>query len=266
DGSCKAPHTWHHEVNSLIATIAPLGLPQHQTVIKIFSTTDCDALMHLIPVARATGIKLWAKMWTGGPSQFHREREGLHRALQTFPNAIEWLAGISVGSEHLFRGEIAAPDLRKQICDVKRMVQNEFGLVGIPVGTADSDVSLVKLANHEVLHAADIVHLNIYPFWNRHHVSGSLDVIASVLTSVRGILADDPEKIIAVGETGWPSCGAANGAAVPGVDNAKQYWREVGCWLHRAQVPWAWFSGVDEPSKPDMGGCAGVEKNWGVLT
>lgn len=155
-----------------------------------------------------------------------------------------------------------------QICEIKEMIQGpEFGLVGIPVGTADSDGALLQPKNFGVLHAADHVHVNVYPFWGGVDIAGAREHMIYILTQLRDILrrdSDGDRKVIAIGETGWPSVGT-NGLAHGNVGNAERYWREVGCWLHVNGVPWVWFSGVDEPWKPDMGGVGGAEQNFGVM-
>lgn len=159
---------------------------------------------------------------------------------------------------------MSAGEIAGQICDIKQMLQNEFGYTGIPVGCADTDGALAVPYNQQVMFAADHVFVNAYPFWGQAHVNDAHGQMIHTLERFRGYLADDPEKVIAFGETGWPSVGS-NAASVGNVANAEQYWREIGCWLHREGIPWVWFEGIDEPNKPDMGGVGGAEQNWGVM-
>ena len=159
---------------------------------------------------------------------------------------------------------MSAWEISSQICDIKRMVQHEFELTGIPVGCADTDGALGLPYNQQVLQAADHVNVNTHPFWSQVHVNDAQMQVMQVLSKFRGLLTDDPDKVIAFGETGWPSVGVY-GASIGDVPNAEKYWKDVGCWMHRERIPWAWFEGVDEPNKPDMGGVGGAEQNWGVL-
>ncbi|KAF8420353.1 glycoside hydrolase superfamily [Tirmania nivea] len=262
DGSCKLPHQWQREFEQLVAIVAPLELPQ--VVFKLFSTNDCGGFFKAIPAAIHTNTKVWAKLWTGRSGRYEQEKEALRQAVQAFPNANTWLAGISVGSEHLHRGEMSAWEITSQICDIKHMVQHELAFTGIPVGCADTDCALALPCNQQVLQAADHVNVNSYPFWSQVHVNDAQVQMTQVLGKLRRLLADDPDKVIAFGETGWPSMGV-HGASLGDVPNAEKYWKDVGCWMHRERIPWVWFEGIDEPNKPDMGGVGGAEQNWGVL-
>jgi len=159
---------------------------------------------------------------------------------------------------------MSAWEISSQICDIKQMVQHELGLTGIPVGCADTGGALALPYNQPVLHAADHVNVNAYPFWSQVHVNDAQIQMTQVLHKFRGLLADDPDKVIAFGETGWPSVGVY-GASLGNIPNAEKYWKDVGCWMHKEEIPWVWFQGVDEPNKPDMRGVGGAEQNWGVL-
>lgn len=262
DNTCKLPHVWQQEFEALSAAVAPLGLPH--VVFKIFSTSDCDGLIRAIPAALATNTKIWAKLWTGHRGRYQQEREALRHVLHAFPNAPSWLAGVSVGSEHLWRGEMSAPEIRDQICDIKQLVQVEFGYTGIPVGCADNDIGFEPPFNHQVMFAADHVNLNVYPFWDKVHINDALAEMQHTYAKFRDILRDDPDKIIALGEHGWPTIGS-HGAAIGDVASAEKYWKTVGCWLHREGIPWSWFEAIDEPNKPNMNGASGPEQNWGLM-
>ncbi|RPB28670.1 glycoside hydrolase [Terfezia boudieri ATCC MYA-4762] len=262
DMSCKLPHHWQHEFEQLSAAVASLELPQ--VVFKLFSTSDCGGFFKAIPAAINTNTKVWATLWTGHGGRYEQEKEALRQAIQAFPHAHTWLAGISVGSEHLHRGEMSAWEISSQICDIKQMVQYEFGLTGIPVGCADTGSSLALPYNQQAMWAADHVNVNTYPFWSQTHIDDAQFQMTQVLRNFRDLLADDPDKVIAFGETGWPSVGVY-GASFGDVPNAERYWKDVGCWMHKEKIPWVWFEGVDEPNKPDMGCVGGAEQNWGVL-
>lgn len=92
-------------------------------------------------------------MWAVDVNKFNAEKGALEYAMQQW--GTDWLAGVNVGSESLYRKEITPLDLAIQIWDVKGMV-NEAYKAGVPVGCADTWTSWVDGNNAIVIEASDV--------------------------------------------------------------------------------------------------------------
>ena len=53
--------------------------------------------------------------------------------------------------------------LAEQVWDIKGMVQNAFGAVNVPVGTADTWTAWVEGDTRPVIEAVDVVIMNAFP-------------------------------------------------------------------------------------------------------
>lgn len=121
---------------------------------KLFATSDCDTLKNAVPAAIAVKAKLWAGVWAVDVNKFTAEKNALEAAIREHGH--DWLAGINVGSESLYRKEITGHDLAQQIYDVKGMVQISLGAPSVPVGCADTWTMWVHPNSTEVREAVDV--------------------------------------------------------------------------------------------------------------
>ncbi len=153
-----------------------------------------------------------------------------------------------VGSEVLERGDLTEAQLIGYIRQVKQ------ALPGIPVTTADT---FNQLLNHpNVLAEVDVIYVNYYPFFDPNV---PLDVAVFVLNAWHNQLtAIAGGKEIIVSETGWPTCGANNGQAVPSFDNAAYYFLNFVSWARARNVNFFYFSAFDERWKGGREACFGL--------
>lgn len=121
---------------------------------KFFSTNDCDTLKNAVPAALATGAKIWACVWPTDNDKYNAEKSALEYALKTWGS--DWLVGINVGSEALYRNDTTPQALAQQIYDVKGMVQIAYGAKTVPVGCADTWTMWVDGRNAPVIEASDV--------------------------------------------------------------------------------------------------------------
>lgn len=118
--------------------------------------------MNAVPAALAAGVKLWVGVWEVDENKFNAEKGALEAAMRQYTPPSNWLAGVNVGSEALYRKEISASDLAQKIYDVKGMVQLSLGAPNAPVGCADTWTSWVDGANAPVIAASDVILMNGY--------------------------------------------------------------------------------------------------------
>jgi glucan endo-1,3-beta-D-glucosidase/glucan 1,3-beta-glucosidase len=251
NGDCKSTQDWTDEFNAIKS-----WNPEF-TAIKLFSTTDCSTLANAVPAAKATGLKIWAGVWAVDKEKFGREKAGLEQAIRD--HGTEWLVGVNVGSESLYRKEIHPGVLAEQIWDVKGMVQTALGASHIPVGSADTWTSWVDGANVDVIKACDVIVMNAFPYWQGAQVDGSQDVFQKAVSNTKAAIGEDKQLII--GETGWPTGGPDFGAAHPNVENLQKFYKSAGCSLRSSKTPHFWFSAFDEPNRG-----SDIEKNFGIAT
>lgn len=105
-----------------------------------------------------------------------------------------------------------------------------------------------------LLPVIDNVMVNIYPFYGLVAIDGALANLSNAYTLFSG-----HGKPVWVGETGWPSAGAANGAAIPSVPNEQKFTSDVlGTDMSYAGI--YLFEAFDELWKTDNS----WEQHWGL--
>jgi exo-beta-1,3-glucanase (GH17 family) len=157
-----------------------------------------------------------------------------------------------VGSETLYRGDLSESQLVAYIQQVKAAVP-----AGIPVGTADVGA---EFKDHPaVTQAVDVVLANLYPFWSGY---GIVNAANDLNGSYEVVKAAAGGKTILISETGWPTCGANYGNAVPSLQNAQTYLQTFLTWARTNQVGYFYFEAFDEAWKSSSGTAA--EACWGI--
>lgn len=206
DGSCKDSSSVAADVKS----IASKGF----NAIRLYST-DCDGLTTVGPVAKSCGLKLILGVFISST--------GISAAEGQIQDIIEWAAGdwgciemIVVGNEAIFNQFASAKDLANLICRAREAFK-KAGYSG-PITTTEP-LSVLR-DNAEVLcHILDIAAANIHPFFNSGvDAKGAGEFVARELQLLKSICPGLPVYNL---ETGWPSAGQPNGAAVPGIQEQR---------------------------------------------
>ncbi len=156
-----------------------------------------------------------------------------------------------VGSETLLRGDLSEADLLGYIARVRQAVP------GVPVTTAET--YNIYLDHPALFGAVDQVYVHIYPFWNGVGIDRAVTAMGEAYAQVKHNAGG---KSVVIAETGWPSAGEPNGAAVPSAANAERYFREFTAWAKGGQVPYFYFEAFDEAWKAQHEGERGA--HWGL--
>ncbi len=114
----------------------------------------------------------------------------------------------------------------------------------MPVTTAET--YNIYLDHPALFGAVDQVYVHIYPFWNGVGIDRAVTAAGEACTRVEQKAGG---KSVVVAETGWPSAGEPNGAAVPSAANAERYFREFTAWAKGRQVPYFYFEAFDEAGR-----------------
>lgn len=258
DGSCKTQAHWEQEFRKLQSWST--NSRDKFNSIKIFSTSDCNALANAVPAAIATNTTIWAGIWPSTKLKFDAEKAALEVQLKKYmKTGNKWLRGVNVGSEALYRKEIDPNLLAKYIYDVKGMTQIAYKATHAPVGSADTWNVWADGRNKPVIDACDVILMNAFPYWQSVDIQAGLLTFKEAITNTRNAIG--PNKPFVVGETGWPTAGPNFGKSVACKSCLQRYYTEVACWLQKQNYGWYWFSGFDEPKRETE-----IERNFGIAS
>lgn len=192
--------------------------------------------LEFIPrVAREMNLQVACGAWIG--------KDPAANALEVASLVAEVNAGrcrvAIVGSEVLLRGDATEAQLIGYINQVRAQRTN-----ATPVTTAD--VHHVWLNSVTLRAAVDEIWVNIYPYHEGTHLRYAPAVVHGKFNQLKALAAG---KRTVLSETGWPSCGATNGAAVPSVANLVSYFRSVISWSRATGNTVSYFEVFDESWK-----------------
>lgn len=214
--------------------------------IRTFSCTDGN---ELIPrIAKASGLKTIVGAWLEDDETSNEEE---------LENVIEIArAGhadvVAVGNEVLYRKEMEEAELLEAIAKVRKALPDH-----IPVGYVDAYYEFVN--RPAITEACDIVLANCYPYWES---CGSDYSLLYMKEMYRQTTRAAGGKRVLITESGWPSAGTAQGAAIPSERNAMSYFINAQKWSREEGIELFYFSSFDEAWK--VGDEGDVGAHWGI--
>lgn len=267
-GNCRDTASWAEALEKASA---------FSSTIKTYAVSDCDMLANIASALNSNGnMKVWMGIWEVDDTHYAAEKAALSTYLPTISK--DYVAGISVGSEALYRGDLTPSALAAKISDIKSLISGLSDKDGnsyadTMVGTVDSWNIWVNGTNADVIQAADYVMVNAFPFWQYQTAANQshslLDDVMQAVQTIQTIKGTD-DFYIAIGETGAPTGGTSltSGQAPLTVDNAESFFQEGICTLLAYGFDVNMFELQDEPTKPlataDDGSSSDVERHWGV--
>lgn len=221
------------------------GAPGEFNTIRLYSNIQWntpDTPIAAFPAAIATNTSLLLGIWASGTDNIDNELKALTAALDEHGSKLaDLVVGISVGSEDLYR--VSEPGLRNNagvgnnadtivrfIKDARSRLANT-ALKGKPFTHVDTWTAWVNGSNKAVIDEIDFLAVNAFPFYESerdNQISNAGSLLASAINATEGVAGG---KDVWVTETGWAYTGPAFGAADATVDNAGEYWQDVGCKL-----------------------------------
>lgn len=207
DGSCKTQSS----VSSDIAIIASKGFES----VRLYSP-DCSGLQNVGAAAKSHNLKLVLGIFVS--------ENGLVDGKAQISEITSWAAGnwddvemIVVGNEAIFNDYCSVEDLAQFITNA-RTTFRKAGFQG-PITTTEP-ISILSAHADLLCPTLDVIASNIHPFFNNAIAADKAgDFVAESLQAMEAIC---PGLVSYNLETGWPSAGLANGAAVPGPDEQKR--------------------------------------------
>jgi len=221
------------------------------TAIRTYGICDCALGEKILVAARGTQTKVILGLWISSNRKANEcEIHKLKELVDQHENVV--IRGVSVGSEVLLRRDIPINDLVAYVKRVKRFTS-------VPVTTVETwriwmghDVRFPDM--HSLHEVVDFHFVNIHPYWDGVEIRQAMRHVLSLYGNIKDAY---PGKDVIISETGWPSGGLPNGAAVPSI----RYQRKFIRGLARSGLPFYYFAGFDEKWKVERNG---VGPHWGV--
>ncbi|KAL6237458.1 glycoside hydrolase superfamily [Aspergillus navahoensis] len=248
DGTVKVQADFQAEFQTAknLETTSGFNSARLYTMIQGTGSTPISA----IPAAIAEETTLLLGLWASG-GNMDNEIAALKAAIDQYGEEFAKLVvGISVGSEDLYRnsetgvqanaGIGIGPD--ELVSYIKRVREAIAGtsLSDAPIGHVDTWNAWTNSSNAAVAEAVDWLGFDGYPFFQNTMDNSIEDAKALFQESVDKTKAVAGNKEVWITETGWPVSGDSQNLAVASVENAKQFWDEVGCPLFDNVNTW-WY-------------------------
>ncbi len=248
-------------------------LSPHWNLIRVYgSDEDSERVLKVIhenqlPIRVMLGI--WLENETKNPERKVENLKQVTMGIELANRFPDEVVAINVGNESQVDWSWHRMEM-KHLIHYIRAVRN---YTKQPVTTADDYNFWNKEHSKLVVAEIDFIVLHTYPLWN----GKTLDVAMTWTDSVfRAALAFHPDKIIALGETGWATDYRAEKKG-PGEQGTlikaevslkaqKEFVSQLNVWTNTNQVSTFLFEAFDEPWKGggEISGPREIEKNWGL--
>ncbi|HQT67449.1 MAG: glycoside hydrolase [Rhodospirillales bacterium 20-60-12] len=221
---------------------------KHAEGIRTYSALEGD--YDIGALAKQAGLHVWLGIWLGSDlASNQREMAAGIAEANKHPHTI---TRVIVGNEVLLRRDLSVDALIADIDQVRAQVKQ-------PVAYAD--VAKFWLEFPQVAPHVDVVMIHLLPYWENHpfNVDSAISHAAATIDQVK---AKFPGKIIAVGETGWPSRGRQRQGAVASRVNEAIFIRKFVSLADKDHIDTNIIEAFDQIWKANDEGTAGA--NWGI--
>ncbi|OKL63704.1 hypothetical protein UA08_00644 [Talaromyces atroroseus] len=243
DGTCKT----QDQVDSDMAQL-------RQFAFVRFYGVDCNQAQTISKAARGNNMQVFA-----GVFDIQNMNNDLQKIIDAADGDWSTFHTVSVGNELVNRGQSSPAEVIGAVNSARNRLR-QAGYQG-PVVTVDTFNQII--AHPELCDASDYCAANCHAFFDSNQTAENAGPY--VLEQARQVsqAMKDGNKGVIITETGWPSAGEANGAAVPSRHNQivalkslKQSFPDGGV---------VFFSAFNEKWKQDNAWTFGTEKNWGLF-
>jgi exo-beta-1,3-glucanase (GH17 family) len=243
DGICKT----QEEVNNDIAQL-------RQFAYVRFYGVDCNQAETISRAARRNNMQVFA-----GVFDIQTMDGDLQKIIDAADGDWSTFHTVSVGNELVNRGQSSPAEVVGAVNSARSRLR-EAGYQG-PVVTVDTFNQII--AHPELCDASDYCAANCHAFFDSNQTPENAGPY--VLEQARHISQATKEgnKRVIITETGWPSAGEANGAAVPSRHNQMVALRSLLQSFPDGGI--VIFSAFNDKWKQDNAWTFGTEKNWGMF-
>lgn len=212
--------------------------------IRLYSLSDCDQAVKVIPAAAKAGLKVTLGLWVGpDPATFAAEKAKLEELLsQDGLVTAQNTPAVYVGSEAILRKDVNATTAIANIKEVRTLCAAKK--LSVPITLADTADVILK--NPKLIDAVDFVSPNIFPFWsNVVAAKGPMQLYSKIEQLVKIAKGKD----IIIGETGFPSNGTIKGHPNGSMKSAATYFQGFWDIAQKHSLKYYYFAGFDESWK-----------------
>ena len=225
------------------------ALAERTACVRIYSTDQ--GLDAVLPAARELGLKVILGAWLGVDEAVNEQ--ALTRAIELANANTDVVDVLMVGNEVLLRQE---QNEEQMIAWLKRAKESSR----VPVSYAD--VWEFWRQHRAMAQWVDQITVHILPFWEDEPVPIEYAVRHVGETFAR-MQREFPDKLVRIGETGWPGAGRQRRQAVPSRVNQARFVREFVAAAHENGWRYNFIEAIDQPWKRQLEGTVGG--HWGVL-
>ncbi|KWU17929.1 glycosyltransferase family 2 protein [Burkholderia cenocepacia] len=240
----EGPHTGKYPTEAEIRQDFQ-QLSQYTSHIRTYSASEGPVIG---PIAQEFGMTVMAGSWVQGDKEADEKEL---KALIAEAKSSKAVKQLLVGNESLLRGDLTVEQLSRYLDRVRKATKK-------PVSTTEP--WNIWLENPELAKHVDFIAVHILPVWEKQPIENAVDFTFARLADLQRKF---PKKRIVLAETGWPSGGEANGAAVPSAKNQSLYLREFAERAKAQHTNYFVFTFADEAWKRAEEGRVGMY--WGIV-
>lgn len=230
-------------------------LKRYTSRIRTYSTLQNPQVYRL---AEKEGLQVMAGAWVDRRlDNNEKEIDTLIAQARRYPNSIN---RVVVGNEVLFRNDVPPEQLMAYADRVRAAIHQ-------PVTIAEPWHIWAKYP--ELAEHVDFITVHLFPYWNGIAVTGqgkgleAFPAVSDALGSYDALKKMFPNKLVVIGEIGWPSNGDRFKYADPSVSNEAIFLRT---WFNEAKkrnIDYYVMEAFDQPWKEALSGR--TEAYWGMF-
>ena len=222
-------------------------LRQYTEHIRTYSTLENPQVYR---IAQKEGLKVAAGANIDRRLENNeKELDALIAIARRYPDTIDRAI---VGNEVLFRNDLPVEQMIAYVDRARAQIHQ-------PVSIAEPDYIWLKYP--ELVQHVDFITIHIFPFWNGVPADHAVDTAVAVYKEIKQRY---PNKLVIVGEIGWPSNGDRQKRADPSLSNEAMFVRD---WMNAARgnhIQYYLLEAFDQPWKENLGeGRTGAY--WGMF-
>jgi len=239
NGDCKGQAQVDQDVAAFASTYS---------MVRIYGTS-CNQTATVLQACKQNNLKLFAGVSDLG---------ALNSEIQLIVEAAngDWsnFDTISIGNELVNSGAASPSAVVAAIGTARGLL----GAASYPGKIVTVDTLVATVANPILCHNSDYCAVNNHPFFDPNTAPSGVSTFLE--NSVASLLALVEGKEIVITETGWPTCGSANGAAVPSLANQASALSQIKSAYSNAII----LSAYNDLWKTNTANTFGAEQCWGV--
>ena len=238
DGTCKSEAEVKQDINALSS----------YSVIRLYGV-ECNMISNVLSAVQDTQ-QIWAGIY-----DVDKVDEQAASLIAQVSNRWNKINTVNVGNEHVQTGKASVDQVTGAIGHARNLLR--YAGYNGPVVTVDTMIAMKE--NIALCTASDFCAINCHAFFDGN--VEAKDAGSFVLKWVQEISTLAGGKRTVVAESGWPSSGGNNKAAIPAKSSQEA---AIGSLKDVFQTDLILYSAFDNVWLQDNAATFGVEKHWGI--